>query len=382
MTQDTRPDDTLTEDTGPGRLRLSRRDDSATVVPTVLRDGAAWSWRVLLVGLAVYVLVQLLMQVGLLVLALLGALFFTALLQPVVHLLGRLHLPRLLAVFGAVLFLVLVLLGAGVLAEQRGATVVPALVDQASSLVRQLGDVVRNTPLTDVVQVDKLQGEALSYLSDHRTDLLLDFLAGARLLVEVATATVLGLFFLLYFLYEGSGIWGWLVRLIPAARRQRVDYAGRRSWQRVGGFVRGTFLIAIFHGLFIGTALWLLDVPLFLPLAVLVFLGSFIPLIGALLFGGLAVIVTLLSQGIVPGLIFLAVLITDSQIEAHILQPFLVGRYVRLHPVAVALAISAGGLLAGVAGAIFAVPLLSAIDAVVRTLHDPPTAVAVQADDS
>lgn len=356
--------------------RLSDERPSATAVPRLLRDAAAWSWRLLLLAGAVYVVWFALGQVSLLVLALLGALFFTALLEPVVRALAHVT-PKVLAALLSVLLLLGLIALLGWFVVRRGSADVSDIIDQTSGVVTQLGDVLARLTNSQDVGLQQLEDNILGYLNDNRGTLALEAVSGAQRIVEVLAGGVLGIFFLIYFLYDGGGIWRFLVGLAPAQRRLRIDEAGHRAWQRVGGFVRGTTLIALFHGVFIGGLLLLLGVPLAIPLALLIFVGSFIPIIGAFLFGGLALLVTLLTQGFGPGLIFLAILLLDNQIEAHVLQPFLVGRYVKLHPVAVAVALSAGGLLAGVPGAIFTVPLVSAADGAFRALRAVPGSAKV-----
>lgn len=355
--------------------RRAPRPEGATAVPGAVRDAASWTWRLLLLALAAYLLVDLMGRLTVLVLPLLGALFFTALLQPVASGLRDLRLPRSLAALLAVLLLAVVVAAVAVFAGLRGSSAVPELVDQAGGVVTHLGDLVRRTPLGNGNQmsVDRIQQNVLDYLAAHRNTLLQEVLAGLRLLLETLAALVLGVFFTLYFLYDGEGIWAWLVGLVPEARQERVDLAGRQAWRRVGGFVRGTFVIAAFHGIVVGIVLWLLGTPLIFPLALLVFVGSFIPIVGAVVFGGLALLVTLVSQGVVPALIFLVVLVIENQVEAHVLQPFLVGRFVRLHPVAIAVVITGGGLLAGVPGAIVAIPLVSAVHGAVKVLRRTPS---------
>jgi predicted PurR-regulated permease PerM len=140
-----------------------------------------------------------------------------------------------------------------------------------------------------------------------------------------------------------------------------VDQAGRAAWTTTTGYVRGTAVIATIHGSVIGLALYLLGVPLAVPLAVLVFLGSFIPFIGALVGGGLAVLVTFGTQGWLIALVLLGILLVESQLEVHLLQPLIVGRYVRLHPLAIGIAFAVGTVLAGILGAIIAVPIAAIV---------------------
>jgi predicted PurR-regulated permease PerM len=172
-------------------------------------------------------------------------------------------------------------------------------------------------------------------------------------------------------LADGDRMWEWLVARLPEAARPRVQRAGAPAWQRLSGWIRGTFVIAVFHSGVVAITLVSLGVPLVAPLTVLVFLGSFIPLVGAIVAGSLATLVTFASQGTTAAIVFVIVLLIDNQIEAHVLQPFLVGRYVRLHPFVVAIVITAGALLGGLAGALLAVPFTAALYAALTHLPDP-----------
>jgi predicted PurR-regulated permease PerM len=166
-------------------------------------------------------------------------------------------------------------------------------------------------------------------------------------------------------------MWAWLVQRLPAAARPRVQGAAWPAWGRLSGWIRGTFVIAVIHAVVIGVSLTALRVPLVAPLVVLVFLGSFIPLVGAIVAGSLAALVTFASQGTTAAIVLVVVLLVDNQVEAHVLQPFLVGRYVRLHPFVVAVVITAGALLGGLAGALLAVPFTAAVYAALTHLPDP-----------
>lgn len=184
----------------------------------------------------------------------------------------------------------------------------------------------------------------------------------------MVTGLLVTLFLTFYFLQEGDRIWSWVVRLLPQAVQPSVRGAGYRSWHVLSSWVVGTAVIALFHGVVVGVSLVLLGVPLAAPLAVLIFVGSFIPIVGSLGFGSLALLVALVSQGWVPALILLAIMLVNSQIEAHLLQPFIVGRAVHLHPAAVVLALTAGGLVGGIFGAIITIPIVASAHAAVKYL--------------
>ncbi|HRD63253.1 MAG TPA: AI-2E family transporter, partial [Nocardioides sp.] len=192
---------------------------------------------------------------------------------------------------------------------------------------------------------------------------------------EVGTAVghVLAGFFIVlfstyFFLSDGNRIWSWVVRLSPRAARERVDSSGRVAWISLTQFVRATVIVAATDGILIGAGAAIIGVPFSLAIGVLVFLGAFVPIIGATVAGTVAVLVALVDQGWVTALIMLAIVIGVQQLEGHVLQPFLMGRWVSVHPLGVILAIAAGVLTAGVAGALVAVPLAAAVNAVVQHL--------------
>lgn len=176
------------------------------------------------------------------------------------------------------------------------------------------------------------------------------------------------MFILIFFLYDGPGIWRFVTRGVPARVRDRVDVAGRRGYAALVSYVRATAAVALVDAVGIGIGLAIIGVPLVIPLSALVFLTAFVPIIGAVLAGVVAVLVAMVAKGFVAALFVLAVVIGVNQLESHVLQPFLLGRAVRLHPLAVVFAIAAGLITAGIAGALLAVPLLAVLNASIRSL--------------
>ncbi len=161
------------------------------------------------------------------------------------------------------------------------------------------------------------------------------------------------------------------MRGVPSRVRERVDVAGRRGFGALVSYVRATAAVALVDAVGIGVGLAIVGVPLVIPLSALVFLSAFVPIIGAVLAGTVAVLITLVANGFIQALIVLAIVIAVMQLESHVLQPWLLGRAVRLHPLAVVLAIAAGLVAAGIAGALLAVPLLAVLNAGVKSLvHD------------
>lgn len=182
-------------------------------------------------------------------------------------------------------------------------------------------------------------------------------LSGAALVVEVVAGLLLMLVILFFFVHDGRRIWSWIVELLPLAHRFDADAIGRRMWSTACGYVRGVAIIALVDAVLIGIALWLIGVPLVLPLAVLTFLGAFVPLAGAVLAGAVAALVALVTEGALAAILVVVVITVIQQLEGDLLYPLVVGRSVALHPVAILLALTAGTVLAGLVGALLAVPV-------------------------
>jgi predicted PurR-regulated permease PerM len=263
----------------------------------------------------------------------------------------------------------------------RAVSQYPQLVDQVSQAVirfRHFLTVDLHVKSSSTASIGKTID---TYLTSHSSSVASGALSGITTVGEALAALVLFLFMTFFLLYDGSNVWEFIVGLFPRRAHDRVRGAGDQAWARLAGFIRGTFIIAIIHGVVAAVTLSILGVPLVAPLSLLIFLGSFLPIVGSLIFGTLAVAVTLVTKGTVPGVILIIVLSVDNQIEAHLLQPLLVGRYVRLHPLAVAVSIAGGGVLEGIYGAILAVPFVAVVYAVLRFLatgEDDSTRQAVE----
>jgi putative heme transporter len=232
-------------------------------------------------------------------------------------------------------------------------------------------------------QIDHAGDSAVQALQNNQEKLTSGALSTAATITEIITAALLMLFTLIFFLYGGRNIWSYVTKIIPAHVRERVQAAGGAGFHSLTGYVRATFLVALVDALGIGTGLAVMSVPLALPLASLVFLGAFIPLVGAVLSGFLAVIVALLAKGFVYALITLGLLVAVNQLEAHILQPLVMGRAVSIHPLAIVVAISTGGVLAGIVGALLSVPTVAFLNNAFKVLlaQDPEEAAAETEDD-
>jgi predicted PurR-regulated permease PerM len=220
-------------------------------------------------------------------------------------------------------------------------------------------------------QIDKAGDTAAAALRDNQEKLTSGALSTAATLTEIVTGALLTLFTLIFLLSGGRGIYAYLTKIVPAGSRDRVRDAGRAGFGSLIGYVRATFLVALVDAVGIGAGLAILGVPLALPLASLVFLGAFVPLIGAVLTGFVAVVVALLAKGFIYALITLGLIFAVQQLESHVLQPLLMGRAVSIHPLAIVLAIAAGAVSAGIIGALLSVPLLAFLNSAIRVLVAP-----------
>jgi predicted PurR-regulated permease PerM len=371
----TRPTTRATEILHPRRNGNPRgrapRGDIPSAIPRSLVVAAAWSWRLLLVGIVAYAAVRVLVLLSLVVIPLVAAVLLAALLRPVAELLHR-RLPGPLSALLTLLLSVVVLGGFGYLIGARFAEQLPSLIQQLVGTVHRLRAEFVGVGVGQL-QLDQIEASVTDWLQRNRSEAVGYLTTGAGYFIEFFTLLILTLFITFFLLYDGERIWRWLISPLPPREARRVDAAGKAAWATTTGYVRGTAVIATIHGIVIGLAMFLLGVPLALPLAVLIFLGSFIPFVGALVAGGVAVLVTFGTQGWLIALILLGILIVESQLEAHLLQPLIVGRYVRLHPLAVGLSFAVGTVLAGIVGAIIAVPTAAIINQAWPALRSNPS---------
>ncbi|WP_081241322.1 AI-2E family transporter [Streptomyces viridosporus] len=341
------------------------RPDPAQAVPWGVRVAAEVGWRLLVLAGTLWVLMRVISAIQLVVLAFAAALLITALLQPTVARLCRIGVPRgpataLTALFG---FVVIGLIGWFVTWQVMEN--IDHLSDQIQDGIDELRNWLLNSPfhVTDkqINEIAKNLREAVGANTEQITSAGIE---GVTVVVEALTGILLAVFSTLFLLYDGRRIWEWSLKLVPAAARPGVAGAGPAAWRTLTAYVRGTVVVALIDAIFIGLGIYFLDVPMAVPLAVFIFLFSFIPLVGAVVSGALAVVVALVTQGVFTGVMTLVVVLAVQQIEGHILQPFILGRAVRVHPLAVVLAVTTGGMVAGIGGAVVAVPLVAVVNTV------------------
>ncbi|MFT7835267.1 AI-2E family transporter [Saccharothrix sp. BKS2] len=348
---------------------MTGREPESGRVPPLLRVSAALGWRFVVVVAALYVVAQVVGFLASVVIPVGIALLLAALLSPAVSQLTQAGVPRGVST-GLVLVSGLVVVG-GVLTFvitefSKG---LPQLQDQVNASLGTIRDWLRDGPLhLSDVQLQQYLDDVVETVQENQGEITSGALTTAATLGEILTGLVLALFTLIFFLHDGDGIWRFLVRIVPHDVRDRADVAGRRGFASLVSYVRATALVAVVDAVGVGVGLWLVDVPLVVPLSALVFLGAFIPIVGAVFAGAVAVLVALVANGPVEALIILGVLIGVMQLESHVLQPLLLGRAVKLHPLAVVLAIAAGLVVSGMAGALLAVPLLAVLNSGIRSL--------------
>lgn len=351
-------------------MALGAPDPARSVVADVpygVRIAAAWSWRVAAILGATGIVIWLLSHVSLLVIPLMIAALLAGLLLPAVRLLRRSKVPNGLATGITMIVFLGAVAGGLTLVGRTLARGFANLWQQALTGITQIQHWLANGPLNvSNEDLNRYLDTTIRELQANSSTILSGAVSWGSTLGHVAAGTLLALFSLVFFLLEGERIWAFIVRLMPRSVRVPVDGAGRRGWISLVNYVRIQLFVAFIDAAGIGLGAFILGVPLALPLGVLVFIGSFIPVIGALATGALAVLLALVANGWVNALIMLAVVLLVQQAESHILQPLVMGRAVSLHPLAVVLAVAGGSLIAGIAGALFAVPVMAVVNTVVR----------------
>ncbi|MFD7070919.1 AI-2E family transporter [Streptomyces sp. NPDC059913] len=349
---------------------VAARPDPVAAIPWGMRVAAEAGWRLLVLAGTLWVLMWIISAVQLVVLAFVAALLVTALLQPTVARLRRRGLPRGLAtaVTAVLGFVIMGLVGWFVVWQVMDN--LDTLSDKVQTGIEELKHWLLDSPFhVTEQQINDVAKNLSDTIGTNTEQITTAGLQGVTVMVEVLTGMLLAMFSTLFLLYDGRRIWHWVLKLVPAQARPGVAGAGPRAWRTLTAYVRGTVIVALIDAFFIGLGIFFLDVPMAVPLAVFIFLFAFIPLVGAVISGALAVVVALVTQGVFTALMVLAVVLAVQQIEGHVLQPFILGRAVRVHPLAVVLSVAAGGLMAGIGGAVVAVPLVAVTNTVVGYLR-------------
>jgi predicted PurR-regulated permease PerM len=364
------PDPSGTGDSRPAELPAAHpaeasrplQPDPDSQVSRLLQQSAAWSWRLLLTGLVIYLAFRLAVELRLVVLPLIAAMLLTALLQPTASFLRRRGFSPVLATWCVFLVALLVIAVAITLVANQISADYPTLFHEVQKTTVQVQRSLAGPPFhLNSTRLSKIGTEITNYISQHRSVVAGTVLTGGKYATEFLAALVLTLFIAFFLLKDGRRIWTWLISGMRPEAKRRMARAGDAGWRALVNYVRGTTVVAAIHAVLLGLALWLLGVPLLVPFIVMVFIAAFVPIIGILVVGGLAILVALATKGWVAAVILLAVLIVENQIEAHLLQPLVVGRIIKLHPLAIILVLAVGAIIAGIPGAIIAVPVAAVI---------------------
>jgi predicted PurR-regulated permease PerM len=336
-------------------------------IPYGVRIAASWAWRVGLILLVTAALIWLLSKISFVIIPVMVAALLAGLLSPITRWLRARRVPNGGAVAITVLGFLGLIGGSLALVGRQLVSGFSELWSEALTGIQQIQGWLADGPLhLTAAQIDKYLQEATAALQNNSSSILSGALSFGSTAGHFAAGLVLALFVTIFFLLEGDRIWAFLVRLLPRKARAATFGAGRKGWASMVSYARIQMFVAFVDAVGIGVGAAIIGVPLALPLGVLVFLGSFIPIVGALVTGAVAVLLALVANGWVNALVMLGIVLLVQQLESHILQPLVMGKAVALHPVAVILSVAAGSYLAGIPGALFSVPILAVANSAIR----------------
>ena len=338
-------------------------------VPRPLRVTAAYSWRLLVIAGVIALFIWLVMLLKLLVIPLMVGILITALLWPIFQLMLRARFPRWLSIAITVVAALGVVTGLFWLVVWQVREQLPDVQIKTQEAIEQLRQFLLEGPLhLTEDQIDEYIRKGMELLNEQADLLLNGALAITGTAAHIVTGALLSLFILICLLADGGGIWRWTLKLFPRTARPAADAAARNGWSTVINYARTQLLVAGIDAVGIGAGAAILGVPMPIPVAVLVFLGSFVPIVGAVVTGAVAVFLALIYNGPLIALAMLGVVLLVQQAEGHLLQPILMGSAVKVHPLAVVLVVAGGAMIAGIPGALFAVPLAAFINVAAVTI--------------
>lgn len=342
---------------------MKKPDTTQHPIPPRLDYIAGISWRLLVILGLIAVFIFLVIQLKVIVIPFLIALLVTALLYPLVKWLSKKGVKKGLAVAMSLVGLLLVVAGLLFAVGQQVRSAYPGLRDRVQeSYSAVLGTLSAEPFNIDTAQINSFTDDIVSFAQNNSSTLLSGLSSVGSTAGNVATGIFLAFFCVIFLLLDGKTIWRWTTKMVPKISRPRVFDAGLKGWTTLINFVKSQVAVAGVDAVGIGIGALLLQVPLAIPIAVLVFLGSFIPVVGAIVTGMIAVVLALIFNGWVAALLMLGVVLLVQFIEGNILQPFLIGKSVKIHPLAIVLAVAVGTLLAGIPGALFAVPIVAVLN--------------------
>lgn len=332
-------------------------EDDATTDPLIGKV-AGYSWRILVILALGWVVLWLLVRLRIVVMPVIVALFLTSVLSPVALWLKKHGWHPLLATWAAMIAMFAVVVGLVMLIAPSVGDELGQVGKRVEEGFQQVLDYLARSPLDISEQdVDRYVQQATDALSANRDKITSGVLTGAMKAVELVTQFFLTLVLTFFFVKDGPELFGWIERQFPRRNRRHVRAAGERAWAVMAAYLRGIGITGLVDAILIGVVLLVLGVPLVLPLALLTFFGAFFPLVGAVAAGTIATLVALVTTGAGDALVVAGATLVIQQVEGDVLQPIVMGRTVNLHPVVILLALTAGGILAGIVGAFLAVPV-------------------------
>ena len=330
---------------------------------------AGLSWRLLVIIALIAVFIFIVIQLKVIVIPFLIALLVTALLFPLVQWLTKKGIKRGLSVAISIVALTVVVSGLVFLVAKQVQGAYPELRDRVSTFISDTRTVLSNEPFNvDTQEINDLTGQVFTYAQENSQTLISGLSSAGSTAGHVVAGIFLAFFSVIFLLLDGKNIWRWVTNLAPRAQRLKLFEAGRKGWKTLIGFVKSQVAVAGVDALGIGIAALFIQVPLAIPIAVMVFLGSFIPVVGAVITGLIAVVLALVFNGWLAALLMLGAVLVVQFAEGHLLQPFLIGKAVKIHPLAIVLAVAVGSLLAGIPGALFAVPIVAVLNVMISAL--------------
>ena len=349
--------------------KSSRVQSPRVVIPAGLERATQWAWRLLLIAAAITLGLFVVAQLSFLIIPLFIAVLLAALVAPVSVGLRKLRFPRWLATLTTIIVFLAAVGGLFYLVINE---VIRGWESLQARTILAYDDFVQYL-LDSPLQVTELQ------LNEWVTALATEFnidsswvLSGALSVTSSVGSWLVGagiaIFALIFFIHDGARIWEYVVSWFPKLARPAILGASRSGWNTLIEFVKVQILVAFVDALGIGLGAFFLGLPLVVPIAVAVFLGAFVPIVGGTVAAALAVLVALVYEGPLIALIMLIIVLAVQQLEGQILQPLVMGPALRIHPLAVVLSIAAGGYLAGIAGVLFAVPVVAFANVVIKYL--------------
>lgn len=340
----------------------------SNTVPPKLNYLAGIAWRLLAIVGVIGLVIFLIIKLKIIVIPFLTAILVAALMYPFVTWLVRKKIHRGWAVAISLTTIILVVAAIFFVFVSQVRSTYPVLKDKFNTTAVSVQEYLVNQAGFDDSDLESLSSGATTYIQEHSSSLI----AGVSLVGSTAghilAGTLLAIFATIFLAYDGKTIWKWTVNLVPRSHRTKLNIAGEKGWRTLVDFMKSQVKVAGVDATGIGIGALLLQVPLAIPIALIVFIGSFIPVVGAVVTGSIAVVVALIFNGWVGALLMLGVVLFVQFVEGHLLQPFLVGRAVKIHPLVIVFAVAAGSLLAGIPGALFAVPIVAVLNVMINHL--------------